>query len=270
MQYIQNDMSDTALVTAIRTNMCDFFRHVSRSLPEEGFENEKFTRWYSPLSHPWFNGVLSNGPFEEGDDAFIEETIRHFRSKQVDTFTWWMEPPLKPSDWEPALSKHGFGFSDGTPGMAVELQALKEPTETVPSLEVRVVADKESLQDWVKIFVSGYGFPSDWKDTVYNLWLALGIGFPMRNYLAYLDGQPVSTSTVFYGGGVAGIYCMATLPEARGKGIGTAVALKPLHNARELGYAISVLQSSEMGFSVYKRLGFRHLCQIENFYFKAT
>jgi predicted acetyltransferase len=63
---------------------------------------------------------------------------------------------------------------------------------------------------------------------------------------------------------------VATLPEARGKGIGAAVTLKPLHNARELGYIIGVLQSSEMGFNVYKRLGFRHLCQIENFYLKLT
>jgi ribosomal protein S18 acetylase RimI-like enzyme len=270
MKHIQNDVSDAALVIAIRANMSDFFRHVSRSILEEGFENKKFTRWYSPLPHPWFNGVLSSAQFEEADDAFVEETIQHFGSKQVDTFTWWMEPPLKPSDWEPVLTKHGFGYSDSTPGMAVELQALKEPAETVPGLEVRVVADKESLHDWVKVFVNGYGLPSNWKDIVYNLWLALGIGFPMRNYLAYLNGEPVATSTVFYGGGVAGIYCVATLPEARGKGIGAAVTLKPLHNARELGYAIGVLQSSELGFNVYKRLGFRHLCQIENFYLKLT
>lgn len=266
MKQTQNDTSDASLIIAIRVNMCDLFRHMSRSLPEEGFENKKFTRWYTPLAHPWFNGVISSSPFEAEDDAFIEETIQHFRSKQVHTFTWWMEPPLKPSDWQPALSKHGFGYSDGTPGMAMDLQMLKEPTETVPGLEVRVVADDESLREWVKVFVHGYGLPSDWEDTVLDLWRAMGLGFPMRNYLGYLDGKPVSTSTVFYGGGVAGIYCVATLPEARGKGIGSAVTLKPLHNARELGYAIGVLQSSEMGFNVYKRMGFRHLCQIENFY----
>ena len=266
MKHIQNEVSDASLFTAIRTNMCEFFRHMSRSLPDKSFENKKFMRWYSPLAHPWFNGVLSSSPFKEGDDAFIEETIQHFRSKQVNTFTWWMEPPLKPSDWESALSKHGFGFSDGTPGMAMNLQMLKAQTETVPGLEVRVVTDKESLKDWVRVFVNGYGLPSDWEETVFDLWLALGIGFPMRNYLGYLDGKPVSTSTVFFGGGVAGIYCVATLPEARGKGIGSAVTLKPLHNARELGYAIGVLQSSDMRFNVYKQMGFRHLCQIENFY----
>jgi predicted GNAT family acetyltransferase len=59
---------------------------------------------------------------------------------------------------------------------------------------------------------------------------------------------------------------VATLPEARGKGIGAALTVNPLQEAREMGHRIGVLQSSEMGFNVYKMLGFRHLCQIEYFY----
>jgi predicted GNAT family acetyltransferase len=59
---------------------------------------------------------------------------------------------------------------------------------------------------------------------------------------------------------------VATLPEARGKGIGAVLTLGPLLDAREMGYRIGILQSSEMGFNVYKKLGFRHLCQIEYFH----
>ena len=270
MNKIQTDISDRTLVTSIRANLCEFFRHLSRSLPDGHFENEKFTRWLSPLGHPWFNGVLSSKPFEESDNTFIEETIQHFRDKGVNNFTWWMEPHIKPSDWEPALSKHGFGFSDDTPGMATDLEALDESIKPVDGFEVRVVADEESLRTWVKVFVPGYGMPLDWEDTITNLWSKLGLGFPVRNYLGYLNGEPVATSCVFFGGGVAGIYSVATLPSARGKGIGTAITLYPLLRAREMGYRVGVLQSSEMGFNIYKRLGFRHLCQIENFYKTIT
>jgi len=266
MNHIQTDVSDEALVTAIRANLCDFFRHTSRSNPAEHFENEQFTRWYTPLPHPWFNGVLCSNPHKDGDESFINETIKYFRDKGVNTSTWWMEPHLKPSDWEPALSEDGFSFSNDTPGMAIDLHEMNESMRGVNGLEIRIAGDAESIRTWAKVFIKGYGLPSAWESLAFDLWMQLGLDLPMRNYLGYLNGKPVSTSTVFYGGGAAGIYCVSTLLEARGKGSGAALTLKPLQDAREMGYRVGVLQSSEMGFNVYKKLGFRHLCQIENFY----
>ena len=266
MKPIQIDVSDEALVTAIRANMCDFFRHLSISRPADHFENKRFTRWYTPLPHPWFNGVLCSDPHNDGDESFIDETIQYFREKRVNNFTWWMEPHLKPSDWEPALSRHGFEYSNDTPGMAIDLLEMNESVQRVEGLDIRIVGDAESMRTWTRAFLKGYGLPSAWESITFDLWMQLGLDLPIRNYLGYLDGRPVSTSTVFYGGGAAGIYCVSTLPEARGRGIGAAITLKPLQAAREMGYRIGVLQSSEMGFNVYKNLGFRHLCQIENFY----
>jgi ribosomal protein S18 acetylase RimI-like enzyme len=267
MTHIQTDVSDAGLVAAIRANLCDFFRELSRTNPAEHFENGQFTRWYTPIPHPWFNGVLSADLPSAANEAFIKDTIQYFRDKGVHTFTWWMDPHRKPLDWEPALSKHGFGFADDTPGMAVDLHALNESILKASGFEIRVVEDEATLRTWTNIFIKGYGLPADWESLSFELWLKFGFDFPMRNYLGYLNGEPVATSTVFYGGGVAGIYDVATLPEARGKGLGAALTLQPLLDARAMGYRSGVLQSSEMGFNIYKKLGFRHLCQIENFYF---
>lgn len=266
MEHIQTDVSDEALVAAIRANMSDLFRYMGRSMPEIFFENEKFARWYTPVQHPWFNGVVSSGPFEEMDEAFIMDTIQFFRDKHVKTFTWWMEPHLKPSDLEPVLSKHGFGFDNDTPGMAVDLQALNESAGVVDGLEIRVVTDEESLRAWINVFINGYGLPSDWESDAFELWKQMGFDLPIRNYIGYLNGKPVSTSMLFNGGGAAGIWSVSTLREARGRGIGAALTLKPLQDARAMEYRVGVLQSSDMGFNIYKKLGFRHLCQIENFY----
>jgi len=201
MTTIQTDVSAEALVTAIRANMCDFFRHLSKSNPAERFENEQFTRWYRPLPHLWFNGVLSSNPPLEDADLFIVETLGYFRGKGVQAFTWWMEPHLKPAEWEPALSKHGFGFSDNTPGMAVDLYELNDALQPTEGFEICSVDDAESLHTWVDIFLNGYGLPSAWESMTFDLWLQLGLDLPIRNYLGYLNGKPVSTSTVFYGGG---------------------------------------------------------------------
>jgi ribosomal protein S18 acetylase RimI-like enzyme len=265
MQNIQTELSDEALVMAIRANMCDFFRHFSRSDPKEHFENEKFVRWFMPLPHPWFNGVLSSKLPETLDNAFIEETIQYFRDKNTNTFTWWLEPHLKRVDWEPRLAKYGFGFSNDTPGMAVDLNTLPE-SKQVDGLEIRAVDDEETLHAWAHVFTLGYELPPAWEGMIWYAWSKLGLQFPMRNYLGFLEGKPVSTSTMFLGGGAAGIYDVATLPEARSKGLGAALTLYPLLEARSMGYRVGVLQSSEMGYRVYERLGFRHLCQIENFY----
>jgi ribosomal protein S18 acetylase RimI-like enzyme len=266
MENILTDVSDAALVTAIRANLCDFFRLLSRGDPAEHFETKRFTRWYSAAPHPWFTGALSSDHPKAGDEAFVAEVIEHFRQKGVNTFTWWLEPHLRPSDWESVLSAHGFGFSDDTPGMAVDLQTLNQALPAVDGLEIHTVTDAESLHTWIKVFIYGYGLPPAWESMVYEMYLKLGLDLPARNYLGYLNGKPVSTSSLFLGGGAAGIYSVATLPEARGKGLGAALTLQPLLDAREMGYHAGVLQSSDMGFNIYKKLGFRHLCQIENFY----
>lgn len=259
------DTSESALITGIRANLCDFFRHLSRALHTEGREQGVFTRWHTPLPHPWFNGVLASTPFTETDQTFIQETIDYFKSKNVRTFTWWLDPALQSTDWRPALTQHAFGYADDTPGMAVDLHALHSPA-AVDGLEIRAVEDEAGLRAWAQTFVRGYGLPLDWAADVFNVWQALEKTASLKNYLGYWRSQPVATSSLFCGGGNAGIYSVSTLPEARGLGIGAALTAHPLLEARELGYRIGTLQSSAMGFNIYQKLGFRHLCQIENFY----
>jgi len=62
--------------------------------------------------------------------------------------------------------------------------------------------------------------------------------------------------------GVAGIYCVATVPEARRQGSGGAITAAPLHIARAMGYRIGILQASESGHPVYRRLGFQEFCTL--------
>jgi hypothetical protein len=48
----------------------------------------------------------------------------------------------------------------------------------------------------------------------------------------------------------------------------SAMTLAPLYEARALGYRAAILQSSEMGYRVYRRLGFQKQCQIDYFYWR--
>jgi hypothetical protein len=56
-----------------------------------------------------------------------------------------------------------------------------------------------------------------------------------------------------------------TVAIAEAGGIGTMVTLAALQAARRLGYRVGILQATEMGKSVYERIGFVELCKF-NYY----
>jgi predicted N-acetyltransferase YhbS len=78
-------------------------------------------------------------------------------------------------------------------------------------------------------------------------------------YVGWHGGRPVATARLSLAGGAAGIYAVHTIEELRGRGIGRALTLVPLRAARDLGYRIATLQSTEAGHPVYRRIGFRDI-----------
>ncbi len=84
----------------------------------------------------------------------------------------------------------------------------------------------------------------------------LAEGAPLRLYLGFLGSVAVATSTLAIGGGVVGIYDVATREAYRGRGFGTAMTLQPLMDAREEGARTAVLQAASEGAETYRRLGF--------------
>lgn len=80
-------------------------------------------------------------------------------------------------------------------------------------------------------------------------------------YIAYLKGEPVSTSALFLGHDVAGVYSVATVKHVRKKGFGTAVTLAALPDAHDQGYQIATLQASEDAQNLYAKIGFKVCCE---------
>ena len=105
----------------------------------------------------------------------------------------------------------------------------------------------------------------DVEDIWYSFFAETVFDNPFRTYLALLNGKPVGTSQLFTSGGVAGIYNVSSIPEARGQGVGTAITLSPLLEACERGYHVGVLQASSMGYNVYRKLGFEDFGKLSVF-----
>ncbi|HWQ13400.1 MAG TPA: GNAT family N-acetyltransferase [Roseiflexaceae bacterium] len=269
MGDVLTDLSEPAMFKAVKANMYTFFRALERAPSANFHAGPALVRWLIPIPHPWFRGALVYAAAPGDEHRSIRETRDYFRAQGVPVFTVWISPEVDPSPWERALYDEGFTLDGDPPGMAADLHALVE--EPPPAgLVIRRVEDDEMLRVWNRVLIAGFGMPEAWEQPFYELGSAFSRDGSWRNYLGYLDGAPVATSSLFPAAGVAGIINVATLPAARRRGVGAAMTLAPLREARAEGCRVGVLQSSNMGLPVYTRIGFRNLGPIEHFVWAHT
>src|SRR5205823_1587271 len=112
-----------------------------------------------------------------------------------------------------------------------------------------------------------FNMPSEVIEPLINAHKRIGLGshLPARNYVGYEGGLPVACASIFLGKSVVGVYCVGTIRQARGKGYATAVVAHMLREARASGYRYGILQASELGHSVYLRMGFRDVSTVSLF-----
>ena len=84
----------------------------------------------------------------------------------------------------------------------------------------------------------------------------LQVAAPQRFYIGYLDGAPVATAEATLEGGTVGLYNIATRDGFRGRGIGSSLTWRALHDARDAGCDLAILQAAAPGVGLYQGLGF--------------
>jgi GNAT superfamily N-acetyltransferase len=266
MDKIIEDLSSAALVSALETNMYEFYK--PWGLPPQGelWEDSDLIRVVTGMPFPLLNGIFRARLAPERVDAIIEATIAHLEARQVPAL-WWTGPGTRPPDLGRHLERHGFVPRGEPPGMAIDLLALKKDHPQPADLTIERVEDREMLRTWAQVVWLGTGFPETSQHEFAELELSIGLLPQGRRdrYLGFKDGVPVASSALVLHAGVAGIYAVATLPEARRQGMGTALTLAPLLDARKMGYRVATLQASKMGAPVYRRLGFREVCTLINY-----
>jgi GNAT superfamily N-acetyltransferase len=82
-------------------------------------------------------------------------------------------------------------------------------------------------------------------------------------YVARDGGKPMAGLATFDHDGDCGIELVATLPQARGRGLATRLMRRALIDARERGCTTSSLQATKLGEPVYARLGYRSIGPLE-------
>lgn len=277
MSAILTNPTEAELAAAVEENIYDLFRAMMLLPGSELVEGEKLCYHHSFPSNPMFKGVWRTrlAP-DEADDA-IERALAWFKERNAPFLFWWLGPGTTPHDLAERLAARGMismeevahqlapgmiSTQSGAPCMAADLHHMNEAalTQVPPGFAIETAHDEAGLLDFKRLFIESYQVP-EWAA---QAWVdaSLRIGFeklPWTFYLGKLNGEPVAITILFNGGGVASVYGVGTIPSARGKGIGGAITLKPLLDARAMGYRHAVLWSSEMGIHTYQRIGFRLL-----------
>jgi predicted N-acetyltransferase YhbS len=265
MTDVQRDFSPAALVRAIENNGAGLLMEMGRAGGGEQRE-EPGLRWTiggSPIDY--HNCVVRADLAPTEADEVIATSVQRMQERGVPG-TWHVGPSMRPTDLAGRLRRAGLTDGGSEPGMAADLHALDEGRPVPDGLRIERVRDEAGLAAWSQTLAQGFGEGEREATWVAATYRALGYRSedgPWWHYLARLNGEPVGTSTVFLGAGVAGVYFVSTTPKTRGRGIGAATTVAGLVDARQAGYRIGILTSSPIGHSVYARLGFRDHCTID-------
>jgi ribosomal protein S18 acetylase RimI-like enzyme len=182
-------------------------------------------------------------------------------------FSWWMGPGDTPRDLGTRLEAAGLERAETELAMSADVSALDRNVELPPGFEVRRGRTREELAAYAAINAANWS-PSDQLVVRFYERAAealLDASSPLRFYLGYLEGVPVATSELTVAGGVVGLYNVSTLEACRRRGFGSVLTRWPLGEAAREGYDTAILQASDAGVGVYRRIGFEPFGEITEF-----
>lgn len=222
-------------------------------------------RPFSSLNH--VQQIALAGSDEEIEER-IEAAIERLASAGSVPATWWVGPATRPVDLGRRLLGRGFVEAEPEFGMAIDIDGAREREALGPGVSVEQVARQADLDDWLSVMAGAYRWSGGGAASVWAELYGAAVDEvdpPWRHFLVREDGRPVACSSIFYAGGLAFVTNIGTVPEARGRGLGTVATRATLDAARQVGHRRASLAASLMGRGLYARLGFVEECRLDRF-----
>ena len=240
----------------LHLNLIDSSRQLFELDPEAEVEvGDGWLLGAGGTTHP----VISNAAFRRDDDLDPGEMLgraREFFGARGRGFSVWVRAG-QPEDRDLAAASKAAGLQPVYEMPEMVLQAPVEEPPLPASADLCRVAGAEQADDYWRIAAAAYaslGFPPEIFAGYSN-----HSGLLVENvvaYLAYLEGEPVSIAMTIVTDGVAGIYWVGSLEQARGQGLGRAATAAATNAGFELGAEIASLQASPMGKPIYLGMGY--------------
>jgi ribosomal protein S18 acetylase RimI-like enzyme len=187
------------------------------------------------------NALLERGRMAAERTAALDAMEAAYAAAGVPRFAAWIHE--RDEGMRADLERRGYAPAESTRAMGMALHDLRPPPS---SIELGPPTWSEYLR--IMEVPSGYLAQVD-QDAFHVL-------------IGRLDGENVATAMAFDHDGDCGIYNVTTQEHARRRGLGAALTLLHLHDARARGCHTASLQSTPMAEHVYASVGFRDLGRI--------
>jgi GNAT superfamily N-acetyltransferase len=233
-------------------NMAVFYRGVGASPGSRLIEREGVMACVCPVAadRSFFNAVVYT------DGAALRDAIDEIDAAYVDSgvLAWTVWVPEEDAATAAALEAAGNVLDAAPRAMAARLDEI-DVARGADGVDWRLVDD---LDAFGLIGGPAFGVAPDVAAAA-----SAGLEGVVRLYVARADGEDVATLGTIDVDGDCGVYMVATRPEARGRGLATALVRQALLEAGERGLQTTSLQATAMGRPIYERLGYRDLGAIQ-------
>jgi ribosomal protein S18 acetylase RimI-like enzyme len=149
-----------------------------------------------------------------------------------------------------------------TPAWTERPMALYDPPEPSPlagDIDVRVVSTIEEVLAYGRVVADANDDPGE-RERAGLLFHDQTILAPhIVAFVAYIDDAPAACAMTLVSHGVAGVFYVATVKNARRRGLGDALTRMAARAGFALGARAAWLGASEMGIDLYRRIGFSDL-----------
>jgi ribosomal protein S18 acetylase RimI-like enzyme len=244
----------------VEANLREAMRAYSAVTPEgESRDYPGVTIASSGLDFSVFNSLMLTSAVESERelDQRITTGAVHFAARGIGWTAWLCDDLLAPAVLKRAgtlLGKRGIHTIAEPPGMLAERIA---PANRRPApVECCRVSSSKTRFDFADVASVVFLLPFRVSQAAYAGEEYWSCG--MRGYVGYFAGKPVSVVSTVLAGGAVGVYSLGTLPQHQRCGYGeTLLRFALADTTRATGVERTVLQSTQSGFRLYQRMGYR-------------
>ena len=211
---------------------------------------------FSGLDYGVFNIAFLTSALSSPRDLedVLEQCSRYYRGRRVRWSFWLCEDLLDSVTrrrTRDIFAGLGMRHISQAPGMVAP--TLAPPSRSLPAIDCRPVRDASTRFAFAELTSVCFDIPFSVARAVYEPEGAWNGDY--RGFVGYVGGRPVSMVALVRAEAALGIYSLGTLPDDRRRGYGEALLRAAL--AEQKDAEPMVLESTEAGYPLYRRLGFK-------------